>query len=200
MRSFRCIITVAVTGACILGFFSGCAKAPDQELAAAKTAIKAAQDAEADKYLPNSFKNLQEALVSAEVEIKLQNSTFVLSRHYEKAKQLLRNATDLATQITADAPGTKADIKAQVEEGLTSAQEMAKETRVDIKKAARSKGKQVFAQMTADLDAADGAIAQAAADLAAGNILGAREKFAHAQKLLKKIFDQLSTDGTDGLM
>lgn len=200
MRSFRRLITVAVTGACILGFFSGCAKAPDQELATTKAAIKAAQDAEADKYMPNSFKNLQKALVSAEVEIKMQNSAFVLSRNYAKAKQLLQNTTNFAKQITAEAPGAKADIKAQVEEGLASAQEAAKETRVDIRKARRSKSKQVLAQMAADLDAAESAIAQAAADFAAGNILEARDKFSDAQKLLKKIFDQLSTDGTDGLM
>ena len=200
MRSFHRLITVAVTGACILGFFSGCAKAPDEELAAAKATIKAAQDAEADKYMPNSFQSLQEALVSAEAEITLQNSAFVLSRNYAKAKQLLQNTKDLAAQITAEAPGAKADIIAQVEEGLASAQEQAKETRVDIRRARRSKSKQVLAQMSADLNAAESAIAQAAADFAAGNILEARDKFSDAQKLLKKIFDQLSTDGTDGLM
>lgn len=200
MRSFHRLISVAVVGACILGFFSGCAKAPDQELAAAKAAIKAAQDAEADKYMPNNFQNIQNALSSAEAEIKLQNSAFVLSRNYGKAKQLLQNATDLATQVTSEAPGAKADMKAQIEEGLTSAQKMAKETRVDIRKAPRSKGKQVLAQMTVDLDAAESALAQAAADFAAGNILDARKKLSDAQKLLKKIFDQLSTSGTDGLM
>ncbi len=200
MCSFRRLITVAVAGACILGFFSGCAKAPDEELATTKAAIKAAQDAEADKYMPNSFQNLQKSLVSAEVEIKMQNSAFVLSRNYAKAKQLLQNTKDLATQITAEAPGAKADMKAQVEEGLASAQEAAKETRVDIRKARRSKSKQVLAQMAADLDAAESALAQATADFAAGNILDAREKFTDAQKLLKNIFDQLSTDGTDGLM
>lgn len=200
MGSFHRLMSVAVAGACILGLFSGCAKAPDQELAAATLAIKAAQDAEADKYMPNNFQNIQKALSSAEAEIELQNSTFVLSRNYGKAKQLLKNATDLATQLTAEAPGAKVDMKAQVEEGLASAQEMAKETRVDIRKAPRSKGKQVLAQMAADLDAADSALAQAAADFAAGNIPDARKKLADSQKLLKKIFDQLSTGGTDGLM
>ncbi len=200
MRSFYRLIPVVVAGACILGFFSGCAKAPDQELAAAKAAIKAAQDAEADKYMPNNFQNIQKALVSAEAEIELQNNAFILSRKYGKAKQLLKNATDLSTQITAEVPGAKADMKAQVEEGLSSAQEMAKETRVDIKKAPRSKGKQVLAQMAVDLKAAESALTQATADFAAGGILDARKNLSNAQKLLKKIFDQLSTGGTDGLM
>lgn len=200
MRSFHRLIPAAVAGACILGFLSGCAKAPDQELAAAKAAIKAAQDAEADKYMPNNFKNIQKALASAEAEIELQNNTSVVSRNYAKAKQLLKNATDLATQITLEAPGAKSDTRAQVEEGLTAAQRMAKETRVDIRKAPRSKGKQVLAQMAADLDAADSALAQAAVDFAAGNTLDAQKNLVDAQKLLKKLFNQLSTSGTDGLM
>lgn len=200
MRSFHRLISVAVTGACILGLFSGCTKAPDQELAAAKAAIKSSQDAEADKYMPNNFQNIQNALASAESEIELQKSVFFLSRNYEKAKQLLRNVTDLAKQMTAEAPQAKADMKAQVEEGLASAQEMVKETRVDIKKAPRSKGKQVLAQMKEDLNTAESALAQAAAELSSGNIPDARNRLAQAQKLLKKIFDQLSTSGTDGLM
>jgi len=200
MRSFHRLIPVVVAVACMLGFFSGCAKAPDQELAAAKAAIKAAQDVEADKYMPNNFLNIQKALASAEAEIEIQKSNFVLSRNYGKAKVALQNTTDLATQITAEAPGAKADMIAQVKENLASAQEMAKETRVDIKKAPRSKIKQARAQMVTDLDAAEIALAQAAEQFEAGNILGARDKLADGQKLLKGIFDKLSTSGTDGLM
>jgi hypothetical protein len=200
MRSFHRLILVTVAGVCIFGFFSGCNKAPDQELAAANAAIKAAQDAEADKYMPVNFQNVQKAMASAEAEITLQKSAFFLSRSYTKAKQLLGNATELAKQITAEVPQAKADMKAQIEENLASAQRVTKELRVDIKKAPRSKGKEVIAQMKADLDAAEIARDQAAADFAAGNILNARKKLGNAQKLLKKVNDQLSTSGTDGLM
>lgn len=49
-HSFKIIaITSVVYG------FSGCAKAPEAELAAAKAAIKAAQDVEADKYMTKKF-------------------------------------------------------------------------------------------------------------------------------------------------
>lgn len=200
MHSIRSLITVAVTGVFIIGSFSGCAKQPEEELATAQAAIKAARDAEADKYMPNSFNNLQKAMETAEVEIRVQNSAFILSRNYTKAKQFLQNTRDLANQITADAPGAKAETKAQIEEGLASAQKLAKETRVDIRKAPRSKGKQLLAQMAADLDVAENELAQANTEFSAGNILSAREKLSKAQKLLKKIFDQLSTGGTDGLM
>ena len=200
MRSYHSLMSVAVAGVCILGFFSGCAKAPDQELAAAKAAMKTAQDAEADKYLPNNFENIQKAMEAAESEIGLQETKLAFSRNYTKAKQLLKNVTDLARQVTVDAPGAKEEMRTRVEEGIASAQKMAKETRVDIKKAPKAKGKKVLAQMAADLDEAENAIAQAAADLSAGNIPDAGKKLGDAQRLLKKIFDKLSSSGADRLM
>jgi hypothetical protein len=200
MRSFYRVVPVTIAAACILGLFCGCAQAPDEELAAAKAAIKAAQDAEAEEYMPNNFQNVQKALASAEAEIAVQNKAFVLSRNYAKARQLLNNATELAAQIKAEAPGAKAEMRAQVEANLAAAQELAKETRVDIKNAPRSKGKDVLAQMRVDLDAAQGAIVDAAGELAAGNIVNAAQKLGNAQKLLKKISDRLSTGGADGLM
>jgi hypothetical protein len=200
MRSSYRLMPVVIAATSILGVLSGCAKAPDEELAAAKAAVEAAQEVEADKYMPNNFQNVQKALASAEAEIALQEKAFVLSRKYGKAKRLLNNATTLATQMKDEVPAAKADMKARVEANLAAAQEIAEETRVDIRKAPRSKGKDVLAQMRVDIDAADGAIAQAAADLAAGDILGAAQKLGNAQRLMKKIADGLSTGGTDGLM
>jgi len=196
MRSFHCLIRAVVTGACILGFFSGCAKAPDQELGAAKAAIKAAQDAQADQYMPNNFVITQKALETAEQEIERQSKVFILSRKYKRAKQLLKNATDLATQIAADVPKAKEDLNAQVKDGLTSAQNMAKETRVYLNKAPQVKSKDVLVQMKADLDVADSALVQAASLVAAENVLEARQKLSTAQDLLKKIFDQFPPPGS----
>lgn len=200
MRLHYRLLSILVMGIYMLVLFSGCAKVPDQELAAAKAAIKAAQSVEADKYMPNNFKNIQKAMTAAETEIGMQNIKFVLSRNYGKAKGLLKNATDLAKQVESEAPETKVKIKMQVEAGIASAQRMAKETRVDIKNARRSKEKQVLAQMKTDLNTAENGLTQAASDFASGDIIGARTKLSGAQRLLKGIFDKLSTDGTDGLM
>ncbi len=200
MRSLRWLMSVAVAGACILGLLSGCSKAPDQELAAAKAAVKAAQDAEADKYMSNNFQNLQKALSSAEAEIERQNQAFALSRKYTKANALLKNVLDLATQITAEAPKAKDNLKTQIEKALGSSQQVITATRTEIKNARRSMSKDVFTQMTAKLDAADGACAKAAADFKAGNILDAEKNLAEVQKLLKAVSDRLSSGGMDGLM
>jgi hypothetical protein len=200
MRSFSRLLSVFVAGSLTVGFVTGCAKAPDEQLAAAKTAIKAAQDAEAEKYMSKNFQNLQKALTVAETEIALQNESFILSRKYTKAKQLLNNLINLAEQIKTEAPAAKAEMKAQVEINLKAAQEIAVETRAEVKKAPRSKVKDLLEQMNADLNTSDNAIVQAATDLAADDITGAAQKLGLAQKLLKKISDQLSTGGTEGLM
>ncbi|MBD3320800.1 MAG: DUF4398 domain-containing protein, partial [Chitinivibrionales bacterium] len=99
MRLFHNLIPATVTAAFCIGLLSGCAKAPEKELAAAKAAVKAAEDAEADQYMPNNFQNIQKALTSAETEIAIQNKKFFLARSYETAKQLLKNTTDLASDI-----------------------------------------------------------------------------------------------------
>ena len=200
MRFAHSLLSVAAIGAFMAISFSGCAKPPAQELAAAKAAVKAAKDAEADKYMGNNYMNLEKAMEAAESEVTLENSKFALSRNYTRSKQLLKNVTDLATQLTADAPKVKEEMRKQVEDGLASAQKMVKETRVDVKKAPKSKGKKVIEQMKADLDEAESALTQASTDFTAGNISDAGKKLGDAQRLLKKIFDKLSSSGTDGLM
>lgn len=200
MRCFSSFLSRVVAGACVAVFLYGCAKAPDQELAAAKTAFKAAQDAGADKYMTNNFSNLKKAMEAAETEIELQNGKSALSRNYSKAKVLLNGVADLGKKIAAEAPQAKEQMKKDIEQALASTKEKAKETRVDIKRSPKAKDKKVFAQMSADLDKADNMLASSAADFASGNIVDAGKKLGDAQGLLKKINDKLSTNGIDGLM
>jgi hypothetical protein len=201
MRTLHSCISVTVVCAFLLGILSGCAKAPDQEYAAAKAAMKAAQDVEADIYMPNNFSNVQKAFQTAEDELVLQNSKFALSRNYKRTIALLNNVTTLASELTNDAPGKKEEIKTEVEKGLASVKKMAEETRVDIKKAPRRTfDKKAKAKMTEDLNAAESALAQASSEFESGKIMEARQKLGEAQKLLKKIFDKLSTGGTKSLM
>jgi hypothetical protein len=201
MRLFNRLVSLIVAGTCIIGVFSGCATAPEKELAEAKAAIEAARQAEADKYMPKNFDNIQKALAAAEAEISKQNSAFILSRKYAKAKVMVNNAIKLAEQIKEDTPKAKADMIEQVTTGIERAKELAKETHGDIKRAPRSKaGKEAKAQMKADLTTAESMLAEAEGDFNAGDILNAKQKLGIAQKLLKKIFDQLSSSDEEDLM
>ena len=68
---------------------------------------------------------------------------------------------------------------------------MLKETANDIKKASRSKDKNLIAELKSDLSAADSAAVRAKAEYEAGNVLGASEHLATVQSYIKKITDTL---------
>jgi len=197
MRRIHRLATTAALAGCIFVAVTGCSKAPDAELAAAKAAAQAARDVEADKYMPKNFQNVEKALAAAQEELAKQSKVFIMNRKYKRARILLTNVTQLATQITADAPGAKADLKTQVGEGLTSVQQMSKETRDYVKKAVRTKGKDAVKQMLADLDTADSALARASAEFAAGKIPDAWQNLGSAQELLRNIFSQFKTEGAE---
>ena len=199
MRLFHGQLSFAALCISLTVLFAGCAEAPSQELAAAKAAVKAAQDVEADIYTPNNFVNVQKALEAAEGEIALQNNKFALSRNYQKANRLLANVTKLATELSADAPAKKAEIIEQVQQGLTLSEKKIKESRTEIKKAPRRAiDNKTRKQMLDDIDKAEEAIAQGTTDFKAGNIIEARNRIGESERILKKINDRLSTGG-DGM-
>lgn len=184
-RRFKVFKIILVS--CIFYTFSGCAKAPDAELAAAKAAIKAAQDVEADKYMAKNFQNILKALEEAETEIARQKRSFFISRKYTKAIQLLKKTTTLATEIKNETPRAKEEMAATVKNNIPIVRDMLKLTAGNIKKASKFKDKYIIAGLKADLNSADSITAQAAADLEAGNLLSASERLSNVQITIQKI-------------
>jgi hypothetical protein len=180
-----------IAGTCIVYLFSGCAKAPVKELAAAKAAIETARNAEADKYMSRNFQNLLKALEASEAEIANQQSSFFMTRKYKRVTEMLVKTASMATDLANEAPQKKAEMIAQVKENLGLVKGMLEETAKDIKKAPRSTGKEVIAELKADLSTAESAAATAATEFDAGNIFGASDNLAEVQRLMKKITDTL---------
>ena len=185
-------VNLIVAGMCVAFLLCGCQKAPDAELAEAKAALKAAQDVEADKYMSKNFQNVQRVIEEAEKEIAKQKSAFILTRKYTRVTKLLKNATDIAKEITADAPKAKENIVAQVKENLTLAKSMLKETEDDLKKASKLKDKKkMVPELRIDLSAADRISARAAVEFESCDVLKAAESLDNFQAQIKKITDQL---------
>ena len=200
MRSIYIRVSVVAAAVCLAGIIAGCAKAPEQELAEAKAALQAAQAVEADKYLASRYNQAVKALESAESEINKQNAAFILNRKYSEAVRLLNATTSIAAELKADAAGAKEAMKAEVEAALPAAQSGIEELRKEIKRAPRSKVKDILASMAENLTAADSSLVQAAAEIAAGNYVGAQQKIGKAKARMRKVTDQLSTGGAGGLM
>lgn len=192
MRLFSRKVNLIVAGTCVVYLFCGCAKAPDAELAEAKAALKAAQDAEADKYMTKNFENVQKVVEEAEKEVAKQKSSFFLTRKYTRVTKLLTSATEIAKEITVDAPKAKENIVAQVKENLALSKGMLKETENDLKKASKLKNKKsLVPDLKIELSAADSIAASAAAEFEAGDVLKASKSLDEFQASIKRITDQL---------
>ncbi|NLD98978.1 MAG: hypothetical protein GX640_03820 [Fibrobacter sp.] len=192
MRAFSSKVNLIIAGTCILYLFSGCSKAPDAQLSAAKAALQAAKDAEADKYMSRNFKNVQKAIEQAETEIATQNTKFPLYRKYKRAEAYLKNATDLATEIAKEAPKAKEATIAQVKENLTLVKGMLEETANDIKKASKLKDKKgIIDALKTNLNSADNAATRASNNFNAGDVLQASEDLKEVQAYIKSITDAL---------
>lgn len=187
MHFFNSRTNLIIAGTCFVYLFSGCSKEPTTELNAAKAAIKAAQDVEADKYMAKNFQNLNNALAKAEEEIAVQKKSFFLTRKYKRITEMLKKTEELATEITKEAPKKKEEILTQVKENLGLVKGMLRETADDIKKSARKQDKAVIEELKGYLSEADSAAALANANFKAGEVLKASENLETVQMLINKI-------------
>jgi hypothetical protein len=137
----------------ILGIIliSSCAKPPDKEMQAARDAVSAAMNAEANMYVPDLFTSAQDSLNQAE--------TFVSEKKYGDAKRLALFAKSWADSATAMAGTMKEEMKASAQNAVNDA---------TYKLNTFKKGK-LTAKMKTEVKAWEGALAEAKKDLDAGN-------------------------------
>ena len=105
MKKFAKLVTLTAVLALAAGLFAGCAKAPTEELAAAKAAIEAAAAEGATKYAAAELQGINDTLASAEAEIKVQEDKFF--KNYDKAKEILAKAKADAEALKAQVPALK---------------------------------------------------------------------------------------------
>ena len=90
--SFFQVLAVAL----IAAFFFGCAKAPQQEISAAKASVEAAKAMKADVFAPEQYATAKGYLDAAMAEVNTQNAKSPISRKYENAKKLLKETVAAA--------------------------------------------------------------------------------------------------------
>lgn len=191
MRFFKNKLNLIIAGVCMAFLFSGCAKAPFEELAAAKAAIQKAKDAEADKYMVNNFKNLEKALKMAEDAIVNQQSKFFMTRKYKNVTDMLQKTVTLANDIAADAPKKKAEMVDMLKGNIGLVDGMLEATAKDIKKNRRKKDKAVIEELDGYLTEADSAAVKAKAAYASADYFTAKDKLEDVQMYINKITSTL---------
>jgi hypothetical protein len=191
MRSKTFPITVGLVA--ILALLSGCAKAPQQVVDAANTALQAAEEAQANLYVPDLYNAAKDSLNAAMEEINAQGSKFALTRNYGRAQQLLEAATKAATDAQAAVAVKKEEVKAEAQNLMAQAQTAMEETKNLLAKAPKGKeGKEVLEQMQAELSGAETALTEATGAMDSGDFIGARDKVKAALEKANSLNQELA--------
>lgn len=172
------ILLSLVAAVAVLGLIAGCAKAPDQaRIDAVNAALKAAQDAEANRYVPAQYNAAADSLKAAMAEIEKQNSKFALFRKYALANHLLQVAEEKAKEAAEAAIAKKEEVKNEATGLIQQATDAVKETKKLLVKAPRGKeGRQALELIKNDINVVDTTIAEATAAIEKGDYLTARDK------------------------
>jgi len=166
---------VVVLSTLVLG--AGCAKRPDAEVGAAKSAVEQARSAGAAEYLAEPFKSVETGLQKAQEEVTAQDGRFALVRNYDAAKAALAKVKADAEKVRTDAVAAKEKAKREAEAARTDAQAALEGAKALLAKAPKGKGtKADLEAMGTDLKAAEAALADARTALDNQDYLGAKAK------------------------
>jgi len=161
----------------VLGLGAGCAKRPDAEVGAAKSAVEQARSAGAAEYLAEPFKSVETGLQKAQEEVTAQDGRFALVRNYDTAKASLARVKADAEKVRTDAVAAKEKAKAEAEAARTDAQAALDGAKALLAKAPKGKGtKADLEAMAADLKAAEAALGDARTALDGQDYLGGKAK------------------------
>jgi hypothetical protein len=97
----------------------GCAKPPQEDIAAAQAEMDRANQAQAQTWAPTEYAKANEAMSAAQAEIKTQDEKWF--KNYDKAKELLANAKDDAAKASEAAAANKEQAKKDAEAALAAA-------------------------------------------------------------------------------
>src|SRR5262245_36392707 len=137
-----------------------CAKAPQEDIDAAKAELDKARQAQADTWAPNDFQAANEAWSAADQEIQAQNSKFM--KNYDKAKELLATAKEDAAKATTAAAANKEQAKKDAESAITAADTALQTAEGNLKVAPMTKdSKADLALFKSDLETYKGTLEQA---------------------------------------
>lgn len=156
-------------------FFTACAKAPTEELAAAQAAITAAANEGATKYAVEDLKKVNDEVAAAQAAIKEQEGKFF--KNYDKAKEIIAKAKADADALKASIPARKEAAKNAALAAQTAAAASVDNAKKLLAKAPRGKGSQAdLAAFGADIKGLEAALAEVQALVGSEDFLPAAEK------------------------
>jgi hypothetical protein len=187
-------ISIIVLAGLVLLMLVGCSKPPEAEMQKANATFDQAKAAEAEQYVPDSYRAAMDTLNAAMAMKQEQDSKFALFRSYGKSKALFMKADELAGKAVSDAAAEKERVKAQVSDMLGQAKAAIDSANAALAKAPRGKGSKADIElMKADIGAAQAGYDDAMNDFNAGKYLTARTKVQAVMDKANKVSMDIAT-------
>jgi len=162
---------------CLVVLLASCASVPQQDVDAAKAAVQAAKDAQADKYAAAALQSADDLTNQINTEIETQNAKFALFRNYDKVKELVNQAKAAGEKAKADAIAGKEAAKKDAEASLAAAQQAVAAAKEILPKAPKGKDtKAEIEAMTADVAGMETAVTDVQSQISKEQFLEAAAK------------------------
>jgi len=179
----------------------GCAKPPQAEIDAVAVAVENAKIADAGTYAPGELEAALEAQRTAMAEVEAQNARFALSRSYEKASTMLKEAGEAADSARTAAVSNRETAITEANQAVDSLNAQLADAQANLAALAscrkRPKG---FAQdlelMQGRLEAFSGQLAAVEAEIDAERFLSAIDLATAAEPELAAVATDLATART----
>jgi hypothetical protein len=153
----RTVLSPFAVAVCACVLIAGCAKAPQQETAAAQAALESAKAAKADIFSAEQYNAAQAMVTAALSDVKAQNAKPPFSRNYEKAKKMLVDASTAAEAAKASVAANKAKVAEEAKSLLDKAHAAVAESKKLVEGLIKKKNKDAAALKT-KLEAAAAAL------------------------------------------
>jgi hypothetical protein len=174
-------------------YLIGCASPPEEQLAAAETALDEARQAEADVYSSEQYQEAQEDLQAAQAAIEAENEKSSFSRDYAQAESLLEQALNKAQQARDSAPVQKQQARTDAESAQFEAENAIENARQELDNAPRGKGARADLEaLNRDLLQAEASLEVALQDFQAENSLESLNEFNTAKERALRISEEVA--------
>lgn len=183
---------LALAVAAVAVMMSGCGKMPQESVNAAKAAVTAARNAQADVYMAPEYKMLADSLNVFLQQIETENSKFM--KNFDGMQAKLDSLTVRAEQVAAAVPARKEAVKAETEAMVATVKSNLEATNTLLGKAPKGKeGKAALEQIHNELNVIAANVAEIENGLAGDvNYAEALDKLNAAQKSVTDLHTELT--------
>lgn len=186
-------LALIVAALALLAVMVGCSKPPEAEMQSANAAMEAARTAEAETYVPDSFRAAMDTLNAADAAKKEQDSKFALFRSYGKSKEMFVKSTEMFTNVASEAATEKEKVHQEVVAALATARAVVDSATAALNKAPRGKGSKADIELIkSDLTAVEAGYTEAESDINAGKYMTAKAKVENVINNAHKIMDEIA--------